>query len=266
MKHIFSTHGEMALNSLVRPDTLVAVDYDGTLAPIVAFPERARTSTSVARSMQMLGALCNVAILTGRSVSDTRGRLGFAPRFLIGNHGLEGLPGQEGITERAHRLCRAWLGQLRGDPALESALPGIVVEDKALSISVHYRLARDRNRASDIIGRRMETLSPAPRIIGGHFVFNLLPPEAMDKGMALKSLLGLAQCRNALFIGDDETDETVFRIAEQDWLTVRVGYRADSAARFFLHHQAEFLPLLLRILAALHMDGRRQRAIHGVPV
>jgi len=261
MKHIFSPDGEAALNWLVRPDTLVALDYDGTLAPIVAVPEKARMATGAARPLQSLSSLCDVAILTGRSVADVKERLDFTPKYLVGNHGMEGLPVNADVIARAHGLCRSWSEQLREVPALESVMPGIVVEDKNLSISIHYRLARDRSLASALIRERIGALTPAPRVIGGHCVVNLLSPDALDKGMALKRLLGLSDRRNALFIGDDDTDESVFRIAEQDWLTVRVGYRADSAAGFFLHHQSEVVPLLLRVLAAFRRgDGRERRA------
>jgi len=262
MKHMFSPNGEAALRAFVRTDTLIALDYDGTLSPIVPHPERARTAAGIARPLCMLDELATVAIVTGRRISDIRQRLQFSPRFLIGNHGLEGLPDQDGLPEGARLQCRAWLDQLGTAPAMESVLPGILVEDKSLSISIHYRLARDRKQARDVIAKRLESLSPAPRVIGGHYVVNLLPAEAPDKGAALKHLLKLSGCRNTLYVGDDEADETVFRKAPPDWLTVRVGYRPDSAAAYFLH-QSEVAPLLNRIVAVLQTERIDRQRIEG---
>ena len=260
MKHMFSPDGDAALNALVSRSTLIALDYDGTLSPIAALPDRARTASGVARPLKMLGEMTTVAVLSGRRVSDIRDLLDFTPHFLIGNHGLEGLPDQEeGLTDRARLQCRAWLGQLGAAPAMESVVPGIAVEDKSLSISIHYRLARDRDQARSVIARRLASLTPAPRVIGGHCVVNLLTAEAPDKGMALKHLVARSGCRNALYIGDDETDETVFRSAPPDWLTVSVGRRPRSAAAYFLQHQSEVVPLLILVATALQTAGRIDR-------
>ncbi|MDA1118784.1 MAG: trehalose-phosphatase [Proteobacteria bacterium] len=251
MKHAFAPDGEAALAALAGERTLVGLDYDGTLAPIVPIPDQARTAAGVAEPLRRLDEVATVAIVSGRSVRDVTARLPYRPRHVVGNHGMEGLPGQEALVAQAGAHCRDWLAQLNAPPALQEAQTGIAVEDKGVSLSVHYRLARDRQRAELAIRERLATLSPAPRIIGGHFVFNLLPPESPDKLGALLRLVEMSGCTRVVFVGDDETDEIVFRGAPADWLTVRVGYVADSAARFFLNHQTDVPPFLLRLAAAL---------------
>ena len=70
------------------------------------------------------------------------------------------------------------------------------------------------------------------------------PADAPTKWLALERLLMLEEKRTAFFIGDDETDEIVFRNAPPDWVTVRVERDRNSAARFFLHHQSEMTECL----------------------
>ena len=239
-----------ALERLAQQRTLYGFDFDGTLAPIVARPEDAIASVSTEGKLALLGALVPVAILTGRSVADMRQRIEFTPLHLIGNHGAEGLPSPlhhslaDSLTASSgtpeHRnVAREWLRQWPAAIAACSDDPGIFVEDKTYSISIHYRLAADRQAAEHAVAAAVATLMPAPRLIGGKCVFNLLPEGAADKGNALASLVRFEHCDAAFYIGDDETDEAVFFGAPEHWVTVHVGESEDSAARFFVGHQGE---------------------------
>jgi trehalose 6-phosphate phosphatase len=78
---------------VLKREPLLAFDFDGTLAPIVDRPQDARVPEPVAQCLQELGSRCAVAIITGRSVEDVKPRLGFAPQFIVGNHGAEQGPG-----------------------------------------------------------------------------------------------------------------------------------------------------------------------------
>jgi trehalose 6-phosphate phosphatase len=256
VKHAFSPDGESALRSRISTDTLIALDYDGTLSPLVTQPHRARTASGVVRALRMLNEIAQVAIMTGRRTSDVRKRLEISPTFLVGNHGLEGLGEKPSVEREALELTRTWLNQLEGGGSIESAVPGVFVEDKGLSISVHYRLTRDRARARETILERMASLNPAPRLVGGHYVISLLPAFAPDKGDALLKLVNVSGCRNAMFIGDDETDEAAFKVAGRESLTIRVGYKSDSSAHYFVQNQAEVGPLLYRLVAAIQIASR----------
>ena len=88
MQHLFSPKGEAALAALLRLQPLMAFDFDGTLAPIVAHPTDARIPPAVLTRLRALAQRLPVAIVTGRSVADVRARLGFEPHFVIGNHGV----------------------------------------------------------------------------------------------------------------------------------------------------------------------------------
>ncbi|MFT4173291.1 MAG: trehalose-phosphatase [Rhodocyclaceae bacterium] len=229
---MFSPGGEHALQELMCQNVLLAFDFDGTLAPIVALPDDAHASSAVAATMGRLCALAPVAVVTGRAVEDVRLRLGFQPHYIVGNHGAEGLTG---ATQEWEREVASWHMQIEG-----WSLPaGVLVEDKRRSITLHYRLATERGIAEALLLELAQTLEPPPHIIGGKCVVNLLPPSSPDKYDAVRALMADAKTDNVLFLGDDETDEAVFRKAPQEWMTVRVERREESAARYYLNHQSE---------------------------
>jgi trehalose 6-phosphate phosphatase len=253
MKPLLSVAGEEALVALFQADPLIALDFDGTLSPMVTLPWQARMPAGVASGMRMLSEMLPVAIITGRSVEDVTPRLPAIPKYVIGNHGAEGVPGDEGNAAMYRAVCEGWMLQIRDDLRWESLDPGLMIEHKPTSICVHYRLLRDRLGAARRIEESLVQLDPAPLVIGGMHGINLLPPGAPTKRAALEALLRIEEKVAAIYIGDDETDEAVFRDAPPEWLTVRVGPEAGSAARFFLRHQSE-------MTECLHMLVRLARA------
>src|SRR5262245_46574916 len=89
MRHLFTPDGERALAEVMQRRPLLAFDFDGTLAPIVARPDLACVPEPVAQGLTRLARDLPVAVVTGRSVADVRKRLGFEPRWVVGNHGAE---------------------------------------------------------------------------------------------------------------------------------------------------------------------------------
>lgn len=247
MRHLFSPAGEAAIARLMlRRRVLLAFDFDGTLAPIVARPDDVRVSLAMARRLETLAARCTVAVITGRSVADVRPRLGFTPAYVVGNHGAEGLdwaPSGQGMAMLRKRI------DVQAE-ALQAA--GVQVEDKQLSLALHYRLARDRDAALLAIEQLVDGLPPDLHSFGGKCVVNIVNRDAPDKGAAALALLRLSGCEALFFVGDDVNDEAVFERARDDWLTVRIG-RAQGASRamFFLDTHAEMKSLLERIQRAL---------------
>lgn len=253
MRYLFSSAGHAAIADAVGDRSLIGLDFDGTLSPIVPLPEKAFVTQSMTRSLNVLIGLAKVAIISGRSIDDVVRRIPLRPSYLLGNHGMEGLPGTQDLCLHARTLTGAWVRQLREAEELEPASRGVAVEDKGFSLALHYRLCTDRADARRRIEQWIAVLNPKPRLSYGHYVINLLHPEAPDKGTAFGALLALSGCNHAVYIGDDETDELVFRGAPENWLTVRVGYAMDSAARFFLQQQAEVGMLLDRMASRLRV-------------
>jgi trehalose 6-phosphate phosphatase len=239
---LFSTKGRRALKRL-RPGALLALDFDGTLVPIADHAEDAYLDKPTAQLLRELGRLTPLAILSGRGRRDLRARLGFQPKFLIGNHGLES-PGHEREAREAARLTKAWAAQLKGAAG---------IENKTFSLSLHYRLAPNRARARARWLREIAKLQPAPRVIGGKCVFNLMPEGGVDKGRALQGLIRRTSAAQVLFIGDDDTDEEAFKLKDRRLLTVRVGRRKNSQAQFFIRRQEDVLKLLTQLKRMLSL-------------
>jgi trehalose 6-phosphate phosphatase len=122
--------------------------------------------------------------------------------------------------------------------------PGIWVEHKVYSLSVHYRIARDRTAAEAALQQLFAAMMPDAHVVAGKCVFNLLPPDSPDKGMALSKLCETGSFASALFVGDDVTDEDVFKLHRPDWLTVRIERTNDSGAEFYLYHRLDMVQLL----------------------
>ncbi len=245
-QYLFGRTACSVLERFLDRSTLFAFDLDGTLAPIVSNPDAAGIPGTVRKELSVLAGMAPVAIITGRSRPDALRHLTFPPRFLVGNHGAEGLSGWKAREKAFVRAARDWQRQL------DSLIPadqrrGIVVENKGSTISIHYRQAENRKKAHTMICRAADRLVPPPRRVRGKCVENLIPEGAPDKGAALKLLMRQAGCSKAFFAGDDETDEDVFRLNHKRILAVRVGRKNDSSARFFLREQSEIARLLREI-------------------
>ena len=234
------------MGDLLGMQPLLAFDFDGTLAPIVTRPDDARVPTAVALQLQRLSAWRPVAIVTGRSVEDVAGRLGFHPQYTIGSHGAEDpqLPSADNFGDA---LVQARALLLAHHEALTQS--GVAVEDKGSSLALHYRLARDRDAAQRSIAGLVAQLGAEVRTFGGKCVTNIVSADAPDKGDAVVRLVERSQSDAALFVGDDVNDEAVFRIAPPHWVTVRIGRDdASSAARYFLDSSAEMAILLQQMI------------------
>jgi len=243
--YAFSTAGTAQLDALLATGPLLAFDIDGTLAPIVDHPDKARLPDDVQHGLAKIAQHSEVAIITGRAVDDARRMLSFEPRYLIGNHGAEGLPGWHARSQSFAETVRRWRETLQGSMALGAA--GVSVEDKCYSMSLHFRRSAKPALACREIERCIGTLQPPPRVVAGKRVVNLLPADAPDKGDALRALIETTGCASVLYIGDDDTDEAVFALRLPNVLTLRVEPAADSAATLFLLDQCEVLTLIEHI-------------------
>ena len=129
MIYAFSPEGVACLAAVLATRPLLAFDIDGTLAPIVEHPDDARLPERVQDCLAHLARHYEVAIVTGRAVDDARRMFAFEPRYLIGNHGAEGVPGFESASEGYARDCSKWLEALSGEDEAWRTIPGITLED-----------------------------------------------------------------------------------------------------------------------------------------
>lgn len=243
MTYLFSRHNVQLLQMFAWSNVLLAFDYDGTLAPIVNSPARAAMRPSTRRLLRRVSALYPCAVISGRARVDALRRFrGIDVCHVVGNHGAEPVTRNRGMRRRVQR----WLPALQ---ARLSRLQGVVIEDKGLSVAIHYRRARARRSTVRAIHAVTQTL-PDVRIVGGKLAVNLLLPDAPHKGLALERERAHFGCDTVIYIGDDETDEDVFQLDRPGrLLSIRVGRKMRSAAPYYIRDQREIDRLLTALVA-----------------
>lgn len=232
---------------------IVMLDFDGVLAPIVARPESAHMSDRTRRLLAACAHRGRVAVISGRALADVRKRVGLRGVWYAGNHGAEWLMGSARGHERPRGAAAAALRDARSAfVELAGRYPG-VVEDKKITFSVHFRgLARAHGQqfkkdAAHIAKQFSDLLEVAE---GREYIFNVRARASRTKGDAARLALKLAPSGTVpLYIGDDTTDEDAFRALPRG-VTIRVGIRRGSRARFFLRTRAD-VDVLLAALAEL---------------
>ena len=244
---LFSPPGLRALKRLSAGHALLSFDLDGTLAPLVMRPSDAVVSPITATRLQALAKRWPVAVITGRAVADARLRLGFEPRFLVGNHGAE----RAGSTttparHRALASCREQAGQ----HAHAFAAHGIDVEDKGVSLAWHYRRSPDGAAARCWLDGLVAAHGPGIVATHGHSVLNITPFDAPNKGDALAQLMRECGAPSALIVGDDVNDEPAFARAGAGSVSVRIApVGTPSGAQFRLGAQSQINALLSHLLS-----------------
>lgn len=203
-----------------QPDrVLVAVDFDGTLSPIVPDPEQAFADPGAVSALGRLGALVGqVAIITGRP-ARTCVRLG----------GFERVPGLERLIVLGQYGVERWdaaSGEFRIPPApaaigaVAAALPelladcghpGARIEDKGRALGVHTRELPDPAAAFAVLQRPVTELASRHQLMvePGRFVLEIRA-AATDKGEALSGLVAEVGARVVVYAGDDLGDVAAF--------------------------------------------------------
>jgi trehalose 6-phosphate phosphatase len=237
------------LRALARSRVLLAFDYDGVLAPLVTAPGGRTMRPGTARLLARVAERYPVAVVSGRAWRDLARLVPIPGVVAVGNHGFE--------VGRPTPVPRAVLARVAGwERALGRCLagtPGWHVEHKRSTLSVHYGLLRAWRPVERSVHAAAATL-PGARLLPGKKVLNLLPADFPTKGDAVRTLLRRGRLDVALFVGDDRTDEDVFRIGPSTVVGVRVGPGA-TAAPHRLRSQDD-LDSLLRRLMALRPPGR----------
>ena len=226
----------------VRPRVLVAVDFDGTLAPLVTDPLRARAVAGGLEALQDAASLTGVtaAIVSGRDLAtlETLTSIGADQHIqLIGSHGAEARslgpsdvrsPTPAPVDRETVSLLNAVSSELE---ALRSRHPAARLEYKPAAVVLHTRgmqpsEAQAASKAARDVGARHEGVHVLP----GKEVVELSISPA-DKGTAVKNL-AVWSCSDAtLYVGDDATDERAFAAlnpASGD-VTIKVGSGETSA-------------------------------------
>ena len=235
---------------LKNPRILIGCDFDGTLAPLVSHADDAELPAATRVVLQRLAALPGVslAFISGRSLLDLQQRIVVAGALYAGNHGLE-MTGADGSPVLAP-------GAEEGLPALRrvksllspciTQMPGVWIEDKELTLSVHYRLADESLHAEIEQVVRLAVAGTIPVVVRpAKCIWEIRPLIDWDKGMALKQFMKLQQVSASAtaYMGDDVTDGDAFRELPDGW-TFWVGDGAGPTARATLRDPQDCAALL----------------------
>jgi trehalose 6-phosphate phosphatase len=230
---------------------MAILDYDGTLTPIAHSPEAAVLAPSVRATLSRLAqnGRTRLAILSGRSLSDVRRRVGLDAIVYGGCHGLE-IEGN-GLRFRHPNVRLVRIAAVARALAAGSAeIPGTRVEFKRLCVSLHYRgvPAAFRDDIDDLVAR-IAGSAPDVRVMSGRKAYDFLPRVGWNKGEAVRWIVrherrSLPRGRPViLYAGDDTTDDAAFAVLRDRGVTVRVG-RDRGAAEYGVDGVAQMHGLL----------------------
>jgi trehalose 6-phosphate phosphatase len=266
LEHLLSVWPAIARQIKEAGNILLLTDYDGTLTPIVERPELADLSEDMKILLQFLARQprFTLGIISGRSMADLKKRVGIGGIIYAGNHGLEiEGPGINFVNPVAE-IFKPTLGILRR--ALDRALKtfsGVIVENKGLSLSVHYRLA-DKQNTEEIEEVVKRVVNPAEaggqaKLTYGKMVYEVRPAVPWNKGKVIEHLIrkyskeGKRIGLLPIYFGDDSTDEDAFNVINSygSGLSVFIGEpNQSSTARYFLKSPSEVAVILGFIVGA----------------
>jgi trehalose 6-phosphate phosphatase len=231
------------------PDLLVALDFDGVLAPIVAVPSDARPLPASAAAIEALAALpdTTVALVSGRGLADLAAVSGFGrPVRMVGSHGFEFDDGTTPLDDEQHARLDRLTAELH---ELVDGEPGVTLEGKPAGVAVHVR-----NAAPEVGARVLDAVRAGPAARPG---VECTPGKAVldlavlrvSKGSAIDALRASIGADAVFFAGDDVTDETAFAVLRDGDVGVKVG-EGETAAGHRVATPGDLAQALQTLLSA----------------
>ncbi|MDE2223278.1 MAG: trehalose-phosphatase [Candidatus Omnitrophica bacterium] len=249
------------LQSWANKKILLFLDYDGTLAPIASVPSQAVCPKENRELIERLSQIAHyqVVIIGGRPLEDLKQMVSVKNVFYIGNHGWEiessPLHMESLISVQAFSVMR----RIKHDLTEQlSSIPGVLLEDKGVTLSVHYRMVSQDKEFQ--VRRIFEHICMPYRrqnmikVYRGKKVLELRPWVQWDKGKAALWLLRKQEVLwgkgNVLpfYIGDDTTDEDAFEALRNKGVTVFVGDPKLSRAQYCLPGPQDVTELLKHMI------------------
>jgi trehalose 6-phosphate phosphatase len=233
----------------------IFLDYDGTLVPICRTPGLARMRASRRAELWRLARQTSVTIVSGRPLAEIRRMVGIPGLAYVGNHGLEiGSGGRKWVHPEAARKAKAVARVAAAIRARTQGVPGVIVENKGLTASIHYRQVAPWRRAHlrALVADEVRGGPGGLELSGGKMVLEIKPAVAWDKGRAVRELLrraGGARSVFPIYLGDDRTDEDAFKALRARGLTVLVGRKRPTEAR----HRLPGVDEVWQFLSALRL-------------
>jgi trehalose 6-phosphate phosphatase len=197
---------------------LIALDFDGTLAPIVERPQDARLAVGGYDVLHSLATrIGQLAVISGRAADEVvaLGNLGGIPGLrVLGHYGLQSW--YDGRLDSPLPDAGVELARQRLPTLLADAPAGVYVEDKVHSVAVHTRPAAEPQRALDELAPALRQLASEAGLeaVPGRLVLELRP-RGVDKGTALRRLVASLAAATVIYIGDDVGDLPAFQVVTE---------------------------------------------------
>lgn len=218
-----------ALGALAAtPRLLVALDFDGTLAPVVDDPEKARATPEARAAVERLIAApdTRVALVSGRSLRDLEQVAPFGDRvLLVGSHGIElrlDEPDDVLALDAEERAQLGVLGEVLDQIA--GTLDSVWIEPKPAGFALHTRLASERHsRIAHLVAiNELKAEAPDATVRLGKNVIEF-SVRSTTKGEAVEHLRRYTRATAVFYAGDDVTDEDAFVALNAEDLGVKSG-------------------------------------------
>ncbi|MBI5573967.1 MAG: trehalose-phosphatase [Elusimicrobia bacterium] len=253
MKYFFHDKNEI-IENLRNRRALIFLDYDGTLVPIRKTPKLAVLNLKTKELLRQISKKYFIAIISGRTLSEIKKLVGLKNIIYSGNHGFEiEIKGRKTVQDvpleskkEIHRIKNKLIEEIK-------KIGGAFLEDKGLTLSVHWRLVGKKYLLKlfaiirDVIRNGL-----CIHLTKGKKVWEIRPNINWDKGRAVRFVMSKVQSPKSkvvpIYIGDDITDEDVFKILKNG-ITIRVGKSKKSKAKYYIKNQSEIKKLLNHLIA-----------------
>ncbi|MBU4141180.1 MAG: trehalose-phosphatase [Candidatus Omnitrophica bacterium] len=257
MQYFFNTWGSLEKKLLRARHILLCADFDGTITPIKPRPKEAKLGEGIRLLLRKISKRRPfiVGIISGRALKDIEEKVGVKGLIFAGNHGLEIAYKKKNFIYPAAKRYVPLISQIaRSLKKRLAPFSGAILEEKNLSLSLHYRLVKREKlpRLKEIFFRIIRPYLAAQKIklTYGKKVWEVRPPIEWDKGRAvlwLTQRLGPGRAFT-IYIGDDATDEDAFRAVNKiGGISIRVGRKRGSSARYYLRNTKDAQRFFRRI-------------------
>ncbi|HHT9116370.1 MAG: trehalose-phosphatase [Planctomycetes bacterium] len=262
MKYLFDNF--QTINELLQAHKkiILLTDYDGTLTPIRESPDLAILSEE---TRQILAKFSHnraffLGIITGRSLRQIKRLVNIPEILYVANYGieLEG-PGIHYVSNEARKARYIlWHVYMRLFKSLKH-IEGMHIEDKGLSVSLHYRLVKKAKDVEFIMKTLTNITKPylerkALSLSTGKMVYEIRPPVRWNKATTIQWLLtnyfplNFGEDTLLIYLGDDKADIEVFNALKGKELTIFVGNPSDTAAANYYVNSPEEVKAFLEHL------------------
>lgn len=263
MIYLFDSWQKLSYDIFTSGHVFLLSDFDGTLTPIAPKPDLVTLEKEIRRYLKSLSRKdrFTVGIISGRSLRELKSLVQIPGIVYSGNHGFEmKVPNKRKFIHPKALIIKPIIEKLKKSLAKRlEGIEGVIIEYKGVSLSLHYRLVKNRF-VSNVKKVFAAEISPYVRrrdvkVTYGKKVLEVRPKVNWDKGKAIAQIIkkarppGLSSKRKVLpiYLGDDSTDEDGFLALKDKGISILVGRKKGSHAKYFLKDADDVKEFLLRV-------------------